>query len=349
MTSETWTDCTGTDYQLIYKWNNANADAGDSAKASNSWKASNADQKKSVTCSVTVKTADGTQIGNVISETVDITVKAETPLIYVGGLELTAKVDNNNVGSEGVKEGDVVTFEVTGTPKVKLGKDGTAVNGTASTYTWTGLTAAATSSTATWTADASSSKTVSCKVVVTYGGKTVEVNLPSKTIKVTSNQSEANKAFDAAVKAAKAFTYNSRPTTLTGSTISYIEYAGDSTTGADAIGFSGTIDGYTNIRVVKVDATHVKVTAKPSSGDPKSVESTQFALNSTTPSVNFTTNLTSGKVNKATVAVGGEISVSAVLTDVEARSYEWLIDGVTVGTQTADHRAVLPQRQAEQR
>lgn len=334
MTSKTWTDCTGTDYQLIYNWNNAVVDAVNSAKASKSWTAGKADRTERVTCSVTVKTADGkTQIGNVISETTNITVKAETPLIYVGGLELTAKVNNNNVGSEGVKEGDVVTFAVTGTPKVKLGENGTEDNGTASTYTWTGgLTGAATSSTVNWTADAT--KTVSCKVAVTYNGKTVDVSLPAKTIKVTSNQSEANKAFDTAVKAAKAFTYNSRPATLTGSTISYIAYTGDSKTGADAIGFSGKIDGYKDIQVVKVDDTHVKVTAKPSSGDPKSVESTQFALSSTTPSVTFTTNLTSGKVNKAIVAVGGEISVSAVLTNAEARSYEWLIDGVTVGTET---------------
>ena len=161
-----------------------------------------------------------------------------------------------------------------------------------------------------------------------------KIKVNASKVSVTSNQSEANKAFDTAVKAAKAFTYNSRPATLTGSTISYIAYAGDSKTGADAIGFSGTIEGYTNIQVVKVDATHVKVTAKPSSSDPKSVESTQFVLSSTTPSVTFTTNLTSGKVNKATVAVGGEISVSAVLTNAEARSYEWLIDGVTVGTET---------------
>jgi len=161
-----------------------------------------------------------------------------------------------------------------------------------------------------------------------------KITVNASEVSVTSKQSEANKAFDAAVKAAKAFTYNSRPATLTGSTISYIAYTGDSETGADAIGFSGTIKGYTDIQVVEVDATHVKVTAEPSSGDPKSVESTQFVLSSTTPSVTFTTNLTSGKVNKATVAVGGEISVSAVLTNAEARSYEWLIDGVTVGTET---------------
>ena len=161
-----------------------------------------------------------------------------------------------------------------------------------------------------------------------------KIKVNASKVSVTSNQSEANKAFDTAVKAAKAFTYNSRPATLTGSTISYIAYTGDSKTGADAIGFSGKIDGYKDIQVVKVDDTHVKVTAKPSSGDPKSVESTQFALSSTTPSVTFTTNLTSGKVDKAIVAVGGEISVSAVLTNAEARSYEWLIDGVTVGTET---------------
>lgn len=161
-----------------------------------------------------------------------------------------------------------------------------------------------------------------------------KIKVNASKVSVTSKQSEADKAFDTAVKAAKAFTYNSRPATLTGSTISYIAYTGDSKTGADAIGFSGTIEGYTNIQVVKVDTTHVKVTAKPSSGDPKSVESTQFVLSSTTPTVTFTTNLTSGKVNKATVAVGGEISVSAVLTNAEARSYEWLIDGVTVGTET---------------
>ena len=161
-----------------------------------------------------------------------------------------------------------------------------------------------------------------------------KIKVNASKVSVTSKQSEADKAFDTAVKAAKAFTYNSRPATLTGSTISYIAYTGDSKTGADAIGFSGTIEGYTNIQVVKVDTTHVKVTAKPSSGDPKSVESTQFVLSSTTPTVTFTTNLTSGKVNEATVAVGGEISVSAVLTNAEARSYEWLIDGVTVGTET---------------
>lgn len=87
MTSETWTDCTGTDYQLIYNWNNAVVDAVNSAKASKSWTADKADRTERVTCSVTVKTADGkTQIGNVISETTNITVKAETPSFMLAAL-----------------------------------------------------------------------------------------------------------------------------------------------------------------------------------------------------------------------------------------------------------------------
>ena len=160
-----------------------------------------------------------------------------------------------------------------------------------------------------------------------------KIKVNASKVSVTSNQSEANKAFDTAVKVAKAFTYNSRPATLTGSTISYTEYASDSKTGADAIGFSGTIEGYTNIQVVKVDATHVKVTAKPSSGDPKLVESTQFVLSSTTPSVTFTNSLTSGEGFTATVQKDGTITVTAKASNVTNPSYEWVIGKKTVGTE----------------
>ena len=160
-----------------------------------------------------------------------------------------------------------------------------------------------------------------------------KIKVNASKVPVTSNQSEANKAFDTAVKAAKAFTYNSRPATLTGSTISYTEYASDSKTGADAIGFSGTIEGYTNIQVVKVDTTHVKVTAKPSSGDPKLVESTQFVLSSTTPSVTFTNSLTSGEGFTATVQKDGTITVTAKASNVTNPSYEWVIGKKTVGTE----------------
>lgn len=66
-----------------------------------------------------------------------------------------------------------------------------------------------------------------------------KIKVNASKVSVTSNQSEANKAFDTAVKAAKAFTYNSRPATLTGSTISYIAYAGDSKTGTRCNWFFG--------------------------------------------------------------------------------------------------------------
>ena len=185
MTSETWTDCTGTDYQLIYNWNNAVVDAVNSAKASKSWTADKADRTERVTCSVTVKTADGkTQIGNVISETTNITVKAETPLIYVGGLELTAKVGGNKVGRTGVKEGDIVSLEVSGTPRVKLGTNGAATEANATAWAWTGVSS--NTNTASWTADAATaSKTISCNVTVTSNSKTVSVPL-SVTIPVTA-------------------------------------------------------------------------------------------------------------------------------------------------------------------
>ena len=185
MTSKTWTDCTGTDYQLIYNWNNAFVDAGNSAKASKSWTADKADRTERVTCSVTVKTADGkTQIGNVISETTNITVKAETPLIYVGGLELTAKVGGNKVGRTGVKEGDIVSLEVSGTPRVKLGTNGAATEANATAWAWTGVSS--NTNTASWTADAATaSKTISCNVTVTSNSKTVSVPL-SVTIPVTA-------------------------------------------------------------------------------------------------------------------------------------------------------------------
>lgn len=185
MTSETWTDCTGTDYQLIYNWNNAVVDAVNSAKASKSWTADKADRTERVTCSVTVKTADGkTQIGNVISETTNITVKAETPLIYVGGLELTAKVGGNKVGRTGVKEGDIVSLEVSGTPSVKLGTNGAATEANATAWAWTGVSS--NTNTASWTADAATaSKTISCNVTVTSNSKTVSVPL-SVTIPVTA-------------------------------------------------------------------------------------------------------------------------------------------------------------------
>ena len=184
-TSETWTDCTGTDYQLIYNWNNAVVDAVNSAKASKSWTADKADRTERVTCSVTVKTADGkTQIGNVISETTNITVKAETPLIYVGGLELTAKVGGNKVGRTGVKEGDIVSLEVSGTPRVKLGTNGAATEANATAWAWTGVSS--NTNTASWTADAATaSKTISCNVTVTSNSKTVSVPL-SVTIPVTA-------------------------------------------------------------------------------------------------------------------------------------------------------------------
>ena len=185
MTSKTWTDCTGTDYQLIYNWNNAVVDAVNSAKASKSWTADKADRTERVTCSVTVKTADGkTQIGNVISETTNITVKAETPLIYVGGLELTAKVGGNKVGRTGVKEGDIVSLEVSGTPRVKLGTNGAATKANATAWAWTGVSS--NTNTASWTADAATaSKTISCNVTVTSNSKTVSVPL-SVTIPVTA-------------------------------------------------------------------------------------------------------------------------------------------------------------------
>ena len=185
MTSKTWTDCTGTDYQLIYNWNNAVVDAVNSAKASKSWTADKADRTERVTCSVTVKTADGkTQIGNVISETTNITVKAETPLIYVGGLELTAKVGGNKVGRTGVKEGDIVSLEVSGTPRVKLGTNGAATEANATAWAWTGVSS--NTNTASWTADAATaSKTISCNVTVTSNSKTVSVPL-SVTIPVTA-------------------------------------------------------------------------------------------------------------------------------------------------------------------
>ena len=185
MTSETWTDCTGTDYQLIYNWNNAVVDAVNSAKASKSWTADKADRTERVTCSVTVKTADGkTQIGNVISETTNITVKAETPLIYVGGLELTAKVGGNKVGRTGVKEGDIVSLQVSGTPRVKLGTNGAATEANATAWAWTGVSS--NTNTASWTADAATaSKTISCNVTVTSNSKTVSVPL-SVTIPVTA-------------------------------------------------------------------------------------------------------------------------------------------------------------------
>ena len=185
MASETWTDCTGTDYQLIYNWNNAVVDAVNSAKASKSWTADKANRTERVTCSVTVKTADGkTQIGNVISETTNITVKAETPLIYVGGLELTAKVGGNKVGRTGVKEGDIVSLEVSGTPRVKLGTNGAATEANATAWAWTGVSS--NTSTASWTADAATaSKTISCNVTVTSNSKTVSVPL-SVTIPVTA-------------------------------------------------------------------------------------------------------------------------------------------------------------------
>lgn len=185
MTSKTWTDCTGTDYQLIYNWNNAVVDAVNSAKASKSWTAGKADRTERVTCFVTVKTADGkTQIGNVISETTNITVKAETPLIYVGGLELTAKVGGNKVGRTGVKEGDIVSLEVSGTPRVKLGTNGAATEANATAWAWTGVSS--NTNTASWTADAATaSKTISCNVTVTSNSKTVSVPL-SVTIPVTA-------------------------------------------------------------------------------------------------------------------------------------------------------------------
>ena len=185
MTSETWTDCTGTDYQLIYNWYNAVVDAANSAKASKSWTADKVDRTERVTCSVTVKTADGkTQIGNVISETTNITVKAETPLIYVGGLELTAKVGGNKVGRTGVKEGDIVSLEVSGTPRVKLGTNGAATEANATAWAWTGVSS--NTNTASWTADAATaSKTISCNVTVTSNSKTVSVPL-SVTIPVTA-------------------------------------------------------------------------------------------------------------------------------------------------------------------
>lgn len=185
MTSETWTDCTGTDYQLIYNWNNAVVDAVNSAKASKSWTADKADRTERVTCSVTVKTADGkTQIGNVISETTNITIKAETPLIYVGGLELTAKVGGNKVDRTGVKEGDIVSLEVSGTPRVKLGTNGAATEANATAWAWTGVSS--NTNTASWTADAATaSKTISCNVTVTSNSETVSVPL-SVTIPVTA-------------------------------------------------------------------------------------------------------------------------------------------------------------------
>ena len=185
ISSKMWTDCTGTDYQLIYNWNNAVVDAVNSAKASKSWTADKADRTERVTCSVTVKTADGkTQIGNVISETTNITVKAETPLIYVGGLELTAKVGGNKVGRTGVKEGDIVSLEVSGTPRVKLGTNGAATEANATAWAWTGVSS--NTNTASWTADAATaSKTISCNVTVTSNSKTVSVPL-SVTIPVTA-------------------------------------------------------------------------------------------------------------------------------------------------------------------
>ena len=290
--------------------------------------------KATISCTVTcnykyndnVKDIDATA-----TQTLTTTVTVEPEVTAASGV-VTVSTDAANV-----KEGDNVVFTVTA--KIKDSKNNEH-NATVTSATW--------DPTGTLSGDKLTVKAPSSDFTVSATGITLtasdgsnlslndssKITVNASKVSVTSKQSEANKAFDAAVKAAKAFTYNSRPTTLTGSTISYIEYAGDSTTGADAIGFSGTIDGYTNIRVVEVDTTHVKVTAKPSSGDVKEVESTQFVLSSATPSVTFTTNLTSGNVNKATVAVGGEISVKAVVTKAEPVSYEWLIDGVTVGTQT---------------
>ena len=236
-----------------------------------------------------------------------------------------------------VKEGEDVVFTVTA--KIKDSKNNEH-NATVTSATWdpTGtlsgdkLTVKAPASD--FTVSATGIKLTASDDSNLSLNDSAKIKVNASKVSVTSNQSEANKAFDTAVKAAKAFTYNSRPATLTGSTISYIAYAGDSKTGADAIGFSGTIEGYTNIRVVKVDATHVKVTAKPSSGDPKSVESTQFVLSSATPSVTFTTDLTgSDSVPEATVQKDGTITVTAKASNVTNPSYEWVIGKKTVGTE----------------
>ena len=141
----------------------------------------------SYTAKISYKLTDGTK--TTTDKSVDIngndSVSVEAlQLIYVDGLSLTAKVGGSEVGRTGVKEGDVVSLEVTGTPRVKLGTNGEATEATATAWTWTGVSSS--TNTASWTADATAaSKTISCNVTVTSNGKTVDAPL-RVTIPVTA-------------------------------------------------------------------------------------------------------------------------------------------------------------------
>ncbi len=302
-TSDSFQEYTGNDIKFEYNWN---FNGGTATKASNglsadvSWKADSKDATKIVSFSVAVKQANGDLVGSKDAEAVHVTVKAEIPLIYVSGLEFTAKVGDKDVGSDGVKEGDTVTFAVTGTPKVKLGESGTEVDGTASTYTWNGLTgAAATSSNVNWTADASTtSKTVSCKVTVTYNGKNVDVSLPAKTIKVTSKQAEADAAFTDALKQVKLGT---RTYSISGP-IYYLSTENLSSLTAVAP------DGYTGLKSVYNNG---KLTVTGTNSDKKTVTA---VIDITAKQVNPTAAI--GKAGVTTeISVGTTYTFTPSLTD----------------------------------
>lgn len=338
-TSDSFQEYTGNDIKFEYNWN---FNGGTATKASNglsadvSWKADSKDATKIVSFSVAVKQANGDLVGSKDAEAVHVTVKAEIPLIYVSGLEFTAKVGDKDVGSDGVKEGDTVTFAVTGTPKVKLGESGTEVDGTASTYTWNGLTgAAAASSNVNWTADASTtSKTVSCKVTVTYNGKNVDVSLPAKTIKVTSKQAEADAAFTNALKQVKLGTrtysisgpiYYLSTETLSGLTAVAPDGYSISSTSYDASAKTLTVTGTNSDKklvTAVIDITAKQVNPTAAIGKPSSVTDNKINVGTT---YTFTPSFT-GSLYGSTAAT--------------AKNVFWSVEGDHVETTTKDNKTV---------
>ena len=197
--TDNWTTYSGTDVEFVYSWDGA---SGNNTQATASWEAASADSVKTVTCTVTVKKVDGNStIDSPVEGSAQVTVKAAPQLIYVDGLSLTAKVGGNEVGRTGVKEGDVVSLEVTGTPRVKLGTNGEATEAAATAWTWTGVSSS--TNTASWTADATAaSKTISCNVTVTSNGKTVDVPLrvtipvTALTLSITGNVEKVSGSYE---------------------------------------------------------------------------------------------------------------------------------------------------------
>ena len=265
--------------------------------------------------------------------------KPEEPEVtYTYSVKGKATVTGENTVASGVPitfTADTSAIKVYKTASTEGAQPEEVKTGVKFAYAWDGnaATNSNTYKTTYTTTKASENKTAECVVTVSVDGTDFSQALTkaSKTISVTNQNAAAQAAFEEAVTKA-GFTYKTRATSLdkTNRVVTYKPYVGETASYSD-FALASAFTGFGTITITKNGYNGFTVSGTKDSS-PVSMDFTFKA--STAPSVTFTTNLTSGNVNKATVAVGGEISVKAVVTGADPVSYEWLIDGVTVGTQT---------------